>query len=190
MIGLTLNESKCELITSDHEVVLAVRNILPSVTHVDPRDAIVPGAPVAGDVIIDTVLRCMLKEFWRLAERLKNRITHDAFYVLKNGFSLSTLMYTLRSAPCYNSQIINQYNDSIRSTMQAILNVTLTDDGHQAKLPVKHGGLGVLSASDLALSAFLASVFGSAELSLKLLPSSLTQNGGTNDINYKYYMVI
>jgi len=30
MIGQTLNESKCELITSDHEVVLAVRNILPS----------------------------------------------------------------------------------------------------------------------------------------------------------------
>jgi len=28
MIGLTLNESKCELITSDHEVVLAVRNIV------------------------------------------------------------------------------------------------------------------------------------------------------------------
>jgi len=59
MIGLTLNESKCELITSDHEVVLAVRNstirILPSVTHVDPRDAIVLGAPVGGDVIIDTV---------------------------------------------------------------------------------------------------------------------------------------
>jgi len=72
MIGLTLNESKCELITSDHEVVLAVRNILPSGTHVDPRDAIVVGAPVGGDVIIDTVLHCKLKEFWRLAERLKN----------------------------------------------------------------------------------------------------------------------
>jgi len=38
--------------------------------------------------------------------------------------------------------------------------VTFTDEGlHQAKLPVKHGGIGVLSASDLALPAFLASVF-------------------------------
>jgi len=99
-------------------------------------------------------------------------------------------MYTLRSAPCHDSQIINQYDDSIRSTLQAILNVTLTDDGHQAKLPVKHGGLGVLSASDLALPAFLASVFGSAELSLKLLPSSLTQLGGTNDVTYKCDMDI
>jgi len=61
MVGLTLNESKSELITSDHEVVLAVRNILPSVTHVDPRDAIVLGAPFGGDVIINTVLYCKLK---------------------------------------------------------------------------------------------------------------------------------
>jgi len=51
MIGLTLNES-IELITSDHEVVLAVRNILPSVTHVDPRDAIVLGAPVGSDATL------------------------------------------------------------------------------------------------------------------------------------------
>jgi len=69
-------------------------------------------------------------------------------------------MYTLRSVPCYDSQIINKYDDSIRNTLQAILNVTLTDEGwHHAKLPVKHGGLGVLSASDLALPAFLLTVF-------------------------------
>jgi len=61
MIGQTLNASKCELITSDHEVVLAVSNILPSVTHVAPRDAIVLGAPVGVDVIIDTVLHCSLQ---------------------------------------------------------------------------------------------------------------------------------
>jgi len=95
MIGLTLNESKCELITSVHEVVLAVRNILPSVTHVDPRDIIILGAPVGGDVIIDTVQHCKLKDFWRLAECLKNPYIHDAFYVLINCFSLSTLVYTL-----------------------------------------------------------------------------------------------
>jgi len=79
MIGLTLNASKCELITSDHEVVLAVHNILPSVTHVDPRDAIVLGAPLGGDVIIGSALHCKLNEFQHLAERLKNLNTRDAF---------------------------------------------------------------------------------------------------------------
>jgi len=60
------------------QVVLVVRNILPSVTHVDPLDAIVLGAPVGGDVIIDTVLNCKLKGFWRLAEHLKNLNIHDS----------------------------------------------------------------------------------------------------------------
>lgn len=189
MIGLTLNETKCELITSNLDVVHAIRAVLPSVTHVDPRDAIVLGAPVGGDIIIDTVLFRKLKDFRRLAERLKHLNTHDAFYLLKHCFSLPMLMYTLRSAPCYDSELINQYDESIRSTLQAILNVSLTDDGwRQAKLPVKHGGLGVLSASDIALPAFLASVFGSAELSLQLLPSSLTQLGGTNDVKYNHYV--
>jgi len=72
MLGRTLKESKCEFIRSGHEIVLAVHNILPSVIYVDPRDAIVLGAPVGGDVIIDTVLHCKLNEFCRLAERLKN----------------------------------------------------------------------------------------------------------------------
>jgi len=42
--------------------MLAVRNILPSVTHVDLRDAIVLGVPVGGDVIIDSILHCKLNE--------------------------------------------------------------------------------------------------------------------------------
>ena len=63
MIGLTLNETKCEPITSNLDVVHAIRAVLPSVTQVDPRDAIVLGTPVGGDAIVDTVLHCKLKEF-------------------------------------------------------------------------------------------------------------------------------
>ena len=81
--------------------------VLPSVTHVDPLDATVLGAPVGGDVIIDTVLFRKLKDFRRLVERLKNLNTHDAFYILKHFFKLANAdVYfdSLRSAPCYDSQ--------------------------------------------------------------------------------------
>ena len=81
MIGLTLNETKCELITSNIDVVHAIRAVLPSVTHVDTRDATVLGAPVGGDVIIDTVLYCKLKEVRRLAECLKNLNTHTTHFI-------------------------------------------------------------------------------------------------------------
>ena len=68
MIGLTLNETKCEVI----KYWCCARHfaVLPSVTRVDPRDATVLGAPVGGDVIIDNVLFRKLKHFRRLAERL------------------------------------------------------------------------------------------------------------------------
>jgi len=94
MVGLTLSESKSELITSDHKVVglLAVRNILQSVTHVDPRDAIVLGAPVGVDVIIDTVQVERVLTPGRTFE--KSRHTQHLLCILKNCFSLSTLMYT------------------------------------------------------------------------------------------------
>jgi hypothetical protein len=75
------------------------------------------------------------------------------------------MVYTLRSAPCYDSNVLKTYDIIIRSTLQSILNVALTDDAWaQAKLPVKFGGLGVLAASEVALPAFIASVIGTADL--------------------------
>jgi len=175
MIGVTLNESKCELITSDHEVVLAFRNILPSVTH----------------LIRVTPSKERVERVWAPGRTFEKSQHTRRLLSSEKLFWFTEAIVKFEISAMLRSQIINSYDDSIRSTLQVILNVTLTDDGWlQAKLPVKHCGLGVLSASDLALPAFLASVFGSAELSLKLLSSSSTQHGGTNVINYKYYMDI
>jgi hypothetical protein len=67
----------------------------------------------------------------------------------------------------------------------------VTNDGwRRAKLPVKHGGLSVLCASDIALLTYLASIFESAELSLQLLSSSLMQLGGTSNVKYTHYVGI
>ena len=57
--------------------------------------------------------------------------------------------------------------------------MVLSDEAwDQAKLLVKHGGLGITTASDVALPVFIASVIGSAELSLQILPPSLSNVGG------------
>ena len=139
--------------------------------------------------VIDSVPQQKLADLQRLADRLKLLSTHDGFFLLKNCFSLPKLMYTLRSAPCYDSPFIRQYDNLIRNTLQSILNVTLSDDAwSQSKLPVKLGGLGVLSASDIAVPAFIASVIGSADLALKVLPSSLAGNTGSNDADYIRYV--
>ena len=47
-IGLSLNYSKCKLITANNELHNVISNKLPSVKHINPDDAIILGAPVGG----------------------------------------------------------------------------------------------------------------------------------------------
>jgi hypothetical protein len=130
-----------------------------------------------------------MEELQRLSDRLKLLSAHDAFYLLKNSFSLPKMVYTLRSAPCYDSNVRKTYDVIIRSTLQSILNVALTDDTWaQAKLPVKFGGLGVLAASEVALPAFIASVIGTADLTSSLLPPALRCLTGQYDHDVVQYI--
>ena len=111
------------------------------------------------------ILTKKLTEFQRLANRLKLLTAHDAFFLLKNCFSLPKLQYILRCAPCYNSQILQLYDNTIREALQSILNITLTETAwRQATLPVRNGGIGVRLATQVALPAFLSSVASSSAL--------------------------
>ena len=73
----------------------------------------------------------------------------------------------------------------IRSTLQSVLNIALSDESwDQAILPVANGGLGIRRATDIALPAFLSSVAGSQTLMNQLLPHKLHGVSGTNKLNF------
>jgi hypothetical protein len=132
---------------------------------------------------IDVVLTSKIAEFQRLSTRLKLLCTHDAFFLLKNCFSLPKLQYILRCAPCYNSPVLHEYDNLIRDTLQIILNVTLMESTwQQATLPVRNGGIGVRLATQLALPSFLSSVASSSELVLQMLPPCIHNLVGTNEL--------
>ena len=123
-----------------------------------------------------------LIEFKRLCGRLQVLNSHDAFFLLRNCFSVPKLLYTLRSAPCYANHLLKQYDDTIRNTLQLILNISLSDSSwDQASLPISSGGIGVRLAADLALPAFLSSVAGSLDLVKKLTPPRLHDSVGDLD---------
>jgi hypothetical protein len=146
-LGLLLNERKCELVTADAHVLAVVRQKMPDVIHVAPEDATLSGAPVGGQRGITSTLIAKLSELQRLSDRLKHLNTHDAFFLLKNCFSLPKRLYTLRCAPCVECPIIKQYDTLLRNTLQSILDVALDDTSwEQATLPVKRGGLGIQTA--------------------------------------------
>ena len=129
-----------------------------------------------------------LSELQRLGERLKLLSAHDAFFLLKNCFSLPKLAYTLRCAPYYQSKLLSQYDDVMRNTLENVLNIQLSDTmtWAQAVLPVASGGLGVRLASDVALPAFLSSVVGSVSLLRQILPERLHDSVGTDDAQGRY----
>jgi len=170
-VGLELNVHKCELITDDPEVLYKFTAVAPSIQHVSVSHSVLLGAPIGNSGGIDAILSKKLSEFKRLADKLKLLSAHDAFFLLKNCFSLPKLQYILRCAPCYESQILLQYDETIKESLQSILNVTLSEQAWlQATLPIKRGGLGVRLASQVALPAFLASCVSSSDLVQQLLP--------------------
>ena len=78
----------------------------------------------------------------------------------------------LRTAPCFISNHLRVFDDSLRSILSDILNVDLASNNAwlQASLPVRVGGIGVRQATQLAPSAYLASATGCLDLIRQILP--------------------
>ena len=94
------------------------------------------GAAIGNRVCVDAVLMQMLDEFKRLQQRLKLLNVDDAFYLIRNCFSLPKLLYTLRSAPCFASTELVHYDTLIGQTLQEILNIQFeAETWHQSTLP-------------------------------------------------------
>jgi hypothetical protein len=120
-IGLVSNVKKCEIVTSDPDIVSSIRRLLSAAIHIDPSDCTVLWAPVGGTCATDAVLSRKMEELWRLSDPLKLLSAHDAFYRLKNSFSLPKMVYTLRSASCYDNNVLKTYDVIIRSTLQSTI---------------------------------------------------------------------
>ena len=90
---------------------------------------------------------------------------HYGFFMLKNCFSLPKLLYFLRSSTCLNHPaLLEKYDKTVRDGLFKVCNVNFDDiSSTQLALPAEMGGLGVSSASLLALPAFLASAFGASD---------------------------
>ena len=98
---------------------------------------------------------------------------HTAIFLLRNCFAMPKLLYPLLSSPCFtDSDSLKMFDDVLRSALTEICNVDFDDVGWtQATLPLRHGGLGIRSASDIALPAFLSSAFASSTLVSEILSS-------------------
>ena len=84
-------------------------------------------------------------------------------------------MYLLRSAPCFRSSVLCEFNKCLCSIVSTITNVSMSVSDvawKQATLPVWAGGLGFRSAVQLAPSAFLASAMAATPIFQSILHCS------------------
>ena len=113
----------------------------------------------------------MVVDLRKAAARLPRLQAHDGLLILKNALSAPKLMYILRTSPCSNNQALEEFDDTLRTSLSTIANCSLSDMAWaQATLPVAKGGLGIRSVVALAPSAYLASAASTFALQLRLLP--------------------
>ena len=90
---------------------------------------------------------------------------HYGFFMLKNCFSLPKLLYFLRTNTCFiRPALLEKCDKTVRDGLSKVCNVNFDDiPSTQLALLAEMGGLGVSSASLLALPSFLASAFGARD---------------------------
>ena len=172
-MGLILNEAKCECVTDSHSVPPeTLRDTFPGFLLVDPVDSELLGAPLFVGRHLDEALEKKVSDLKRAASRLPKLQAHDGLLILKNALSAPKLIYILRTSPCSGNQALQEFDATLRISLTAITNCSLSDMAWtQATLPVAKGGLGIRSVAALAPSAYLASAAATLNLQLRLLPS-------------------
>jgi hypothetical protein len=171
-IGLTLNTSKCELISNTIDLVPS--GILEQFLRICCDDAVLLGAPVSESRALDVSLMSRVDCLNLASSRMNNLHAHDALLFLRHALSVPSILHILRSSYCGDHHLLDVFDEIQRDCLSRILNVKLdTNQWTQASLPVKHGGLGIREVKSLAPSAFLASIHSTSSLVQSLLPSRM-----------------
>jgi hypothetical protein len=165
-LGLEVNLKKCELVIVDQQsqentdLLNNFCNENPDIKRIGQEELNLLGAPVMPESI-EKVLTSKLESLKLMSKRLELLDAHDAMYLLKNCYSLPKLNYFLRASPCFlNEDLLLEYDQTIRESLVTILNIKLEGASNiQYSLPVSLGGLGIRSALDISIPAFLSSSY-------------------------------
>ena len=171
-LGLELNDSECEIIYTDHTDLDF--NLFPSISgfvHVAADDASLLGSPLCSGAGLKSVLESKCNELQITISRLHLLNSHYALCIIKNCISVPKFMHILRTARCFDNDLLLRFDSILRDGLISILNVSFShSQWQQASLPVRDGGLGIRTAYSLASSAFLASAVSTLALQNRIFP--------------------
>lgn len=171
-IGLELNSSKCEIILINQtnlECAATTQTLfqeqLPYIKTITVCDSSILGSPIASQGVKRAIMS-RSEALERMTAKLCKIDPHQALTLLKNCFSLPKLLYTLRSSPAYQEEeSLASFDAIVKDSVSSLTNVDFDfNSWNQATLPIGLGGIGILSAQDVALPGFISSQISVASL--------------------------
>ena len=148
-------------------------SVIPYVQVVSHSQATFLGGPIGDIILIDTFILDKVTKLEIIGERLFLLSSHDSLLLLRHSLFILKILYILRTATCFISDQLHNFDNSLRSTLSNILNVNLVSYRIwvEASLPVRVGGIELQQGTYLVSSTYLASATGCLEMIQKLLPT-------------------
>ena len=178
-LGLELNLSKCEVFafggdTSSRRVALEKVLFVSSAIHVTPKEELsLLGCPLLDDAI-EPALAAKTAQVKLLTSRLQLIHPQQALYLRKKCLSIPKLLYVLRCCPAWRfGSGLAIFDEVIRASLSRITNTAMIDEvWRQASLPVSYGGLGIRKTVEIALPAYLASIYSVERVASVIVPTT------------------
>lgn len=180
-IGLELNFSKCELFINPNlptdkqtDIHSKFNSLAPGIKILNKSSLRLLGSPVL-DESIPKYIDDEITKFQESSHRLVQINPQIALVIIRYCLFVPKFTYVLRCSPIWRHQnLLNNLDAMIRNILTEILNCQLDNRSWaQASLPIRFGGLGIRSASSVALPAFLSSAHSTAGLYGKIIYPSL-----------------
>ena len=165
--GLSLNPAKCEVFSTQNTGTL-----LPHIPRSLPEGFDLLGSPIGSQSFCNNYI---LKRVARIEEGLKllSRIDDPQveMTLLRSCLGTPKFIFALRSAPPSHTSVAAQIFDRLIATScEERFGISLSETtALQWHLPVSLGGMGIIRASDIATSAYLASALSARPLVQKLI---------------------
>src|SRR6218665_2171163 len=164
-MGLTLNRSKCEVITRNN--ISISHDALRDFKQIEVKEAQLLGAPLSSETALQQCLKARTEELEECLSKLALIARQDALLILRSLLGSPKMIHTLRCHPSNKHPELETYDTNLRRGLEQILNVSLND----LQWTLKMDGLGIRRASSLALPAFLASAASTLPLQTLILTS-------------------
>ena len=124
--GLVLNARKCKITAKNFEMIDKF-SIFKNFKIVVAEDMTILGAPVLEGRAVDNILKDKIATLERSIKRLSTLQSHDALCLLKNPLAMPKLLYILRTSPCANNPLLQQFDMVLKNGIETVLNVQLSD---------------------------------------------------------------